>query len=504
MFKPLYADSLFYPGTVVYLYIPCHYAAASVAVCRAVSSIFRTGAIMPKHDAPLAPQVPEAPYPALAVGWYATIVLAFLYWLSILDRFIISLLVDPIKRDMGISDVQFGLLHGFAFAITYALFGLMAGAMADRFSRRWVIFASVSVWSMATAACGMAQSFWHLLLARVGVGAGEAGLNPSATSMLADLFPRDRLTSAIAVYSIGATVGSGTAYLFGGLIVDLVSHAEYFTVPFIGEMRSWQAVFFIVGVPGALLSFIIFTLPEPVRRNRRTVQESAPFWRGVTGTYRELIRFIRSRLRFFLCHYGGFMLASAAIAGCGTWYPAHMVRTFGWSASKIGLTLGMTLVIAGITGKLLCGHFVDAMYRRGLRDAQLRWYAACLIVATPIGVIATTSDNPWIFLGGVGAFLVLLSPLPACYATSLNLVTPNELRGTGVAFFSATAGLIGMGGGPILMATIAENIFGGPSAIGLGMATVIGICCPLGAALLGYGCRAMREAMADAEGLQST
>ncbi len=138
------------------------------------------------------------PYPPPAVGWYATIILALLYWLSILDRFIISLLVEPIKQDMGITDVQFGMLHGLAFSVTFSLLGLIAGTFADRFSRRWVIYASVSIWSLATAACGLAQQFWQLLLARVGVGAGEAGLNPSATSMLTDLFPRDRLTSAMA------------------------------------------------------------------------------------------------------------------------------------------------------------------------------------------------------------------------------------------------------------------------------------------------------------------
>jgi MFS family permease len=439
------------------------------------------------------------PYPAPSVGWYATIVLALLYWISILDRFIISLLVDPIKRDMGITDVQFGLLHGFAFAVTYALFGLLAGALADRFSRRWIIFASVTAWSLATAACGLAQNFWHMLLARVGVGAGEAGLNPNATSMLSDLFPRDRLTSAMAVYSIGATIGSGTAYLFGGLIVDLVSRVDYFTLPLVGQVRSWQAVFFIVGIPGALLSFIIFTLPEPVRRDRGGIQHSGGFWRGMWDAYRSLLRFIRSRLRFFLCHYSGFAIASAIIGGGGAWYPAHMGRTFGWSPGKIGLTLGLTLVVAGICGKLLCGHFVDSMYRRGYRDAQLRWYAVCLVIATPIGIIATTSGNPWVFLAGVGALLVLLSPLPACYSASLNLVTPNELRGTGIAFFAATAGMLGLGGGPFLIASISENFFSGPTAIGKGMAATIAICGPLAAALLALGCRPMRQAMREAE-----
>ena len=122
-------------------------------------------------------------------AWYTTAMLALLYWLSILDRTIISLMVDPIKNDIGISDVQFGMLHGLAFAVTFSLFGLAAGMFADRYSRRMIVFVSVAMWSIATAACGLAREFWHLLIARVGVGAGEAGLNPCATSMITDMFP---------------------------------------------------------------------------------------------------------------------------------------------------------------------------------------------------------------------------------------------------------------------------------------------------------------------------
>ncbi len=443
--------------------------------------------------------ISNATYPPASVGWYATIVLALLYWLSILDRFIIALLVDPIKRDMGITDVQFGLLHGLAFAVTFSLFGLVAGALADRMSRRRIIFASVAIWSLATTACGVAQNFWHLLLARIGVGAGEAGLNPSAMSMLADLFPRDRLTSAMAVYSIGATVGSGTAYLFGGLIVDAVAQADTFLLPLIGELRSWQAVFFIVGVPGALLSFIIFTIPEPARRNRGEIDTSVSLWRGLGYSYAQLLAFMRRHPRFFLCHYSGFLLAGAVIGGGGAWYPAHVGRFFGWDPGQIGLGLGLTIVAAGISGKLLTGYAVDSLFRRGRLDAQLRWYAVSLAIATPIGIFATTSDSPWLFLAGIGAFLVLLSPLPACYATALNLVTPNELRGAGVAFFSATAGLIGLGGGPVVIATIAEQVFGGPQDIGLGLAAMVAVCCPLAAVLLWAGCSAMREAVRQAQ-----
>lgn len=439
----------------------------------------------------------EPPYPAPVVGWYATAVLAFLYWLSILDRFIISLLVDPIKRDMGISDVQFGILHGFAFFITFALFGLLAGSLADRFSRRWMIFASVSIWSLATAACGMAQHYWQLLLARVGVGAGEAGLNPSATSMLADLFPRDKLTTAMAVYAIGATVGSGTAYLFGGLIVDFVARFELISLPIIGELRSWQAVFFIVGIPGILLSLIVFTIPEPVRRNRRAVVKGSSITADIFGSYRALFRFITPRRGFFLSHYIGFALASTIVGGAGAWYPAHMIRSFGWSASQVGLALGVSLLAAGIIGKLLCGFFVDAMYRRGYRDAQFRWYAICLLLATPVGIVATVSSDPKVFLGGLTLFLILLSPLPAVANTALNLATPNELRGAGIAFYSLCSGFLGVGGGPIIVAALSDQFFG--STIRLGLAATVAIFCPLAAIVLMLGCRPMRQVVEEEE-----
>lgn len=441
------------------------------------------------------------PYPPSSVAWRATIILSLLYWLSILDRFIIALMVDPIKEDLHITDVQFGIMQGLAFTITFSVFGLFAGALADRWNRRKIIFACVTVWSVATAACGLAQNFIQLLFARVGVGAGEAGLNPNANSMLADLFPRDRLTSALAVYTIGATIGSGMAYLLGGLIVDLVANSDPIVLPFVGELRPWQSVFFIVGIPGIFMSLLIFTVPEPLRRGRlqSAVAEKS---RHLFSSYQDLLKFMNTRRKFFICHYLGFAVASVLMASGSMWYPAYMGRTFGWSASEIGLSLGLVLTIAGVTGKLLSGFIMDLMYRRGYRDAQLRWYAGCLMVALPLGIIATTSGNPWVFLGFIGAFLVLVAPLPACYSTALNLVTPNELRGTGIAFFSVTGGLIGMAVGPILVAAISDHVF--DSNLGLAMAVSIAFCCPVAAFALYKGMAPMREAVKEADNWASS
>src|SRR3546814_2348988 len=165
--------------------------------------------------------------------------------------------------------------------------------------------------------------------------------------MLTDLFPRERLTLAIAVFSIGSTIGAGCAFLFGGLITEACSQHSTVTLPLIGDVRSWQAVFFIVGIPGALISLLMFTVPEPVRRGRRAVTGS---WAFVAAAYRDLLKFIRTQPRFFLSHYAGFGLASCVVTGLGTWYAAFLGRTFGWNSGGIGLALGLIMGGCGIVG----------------------------------------------------------------------------------------------------------------------------------------------------------
>ena len=440
-----------------------------------------------------------APYPPPAVGWYATIVLAFLYWMSLLDRFIISLLIDPIKADLGLTDVQFGVLQGVAFVLSFTVFGFIFGALADWKDRRKLIFIGVTLWSVASAACGLAHNFWHLLIARSGLGAGEASLNPSATSMISDLFPRDRLTSAMAVYSLGATIGSGTALMLGGAIIYWVTSLGDIVLPVLGPVSTWQMVFFIVGLPGLLLAFLVFTFPEPIRRGR-TTSAAAPRQGNWLSAYSTTLKFIVSgHPRFFIAHYIGFALTAAVVSGCVGWYPVHMMRHHGWNEGSVGFYLGMFLLIAGICGKLLTGLSVDAMYRRGFRDAQLRWFSGCLLIAAPLGILATTGDNPWAFLVMIALFTALLTGLHACAMSSLNLVTPNQMRGTGVAIFSTITGLLGGSLGAVIIPIFSQWFDNPDTAIGYGMATLMGIACPLAAISLVIGMKPMREAMAVEE-----
>lgn len=433
-------------------------------------------------------------YPSPVIGWYTTILLALLYWVSLLDRTIISLMVDPIKRDLGITDVQFGLLHGLAFAVTFSLFGLLAGFLADRSSRRRIVFWSVAIWSIATAACGLAHNFWHLLLARVGVGAGEAGLNPAATSMITDMFPPQRRNLPMAIYALGASVGAGCAFIFGGVVIDIVSAQGKAVLPLIGNVSPWQMVFFIIGLPGVVVALLIFLVPEPARLGRKAMIQQS---NNILKSYGGYLSFMASRRKFFVCHYLGFGFANLSFVAGVAWYPAHAGRTFHWSATDIGLYLGSAIIVGGIIGKVICGNSLDWLTRKGYQDAHFIYAVIVLCLAGPVGVIGLTSTNPMLFLAMISVIFMLLSPVAPMYVGSLNMATPNQLRGAGVAFFGATVGLLALSLGPVLVAYLSKLLFEGKS-IGGGMAVLFGVSCPIAAAILQFGRAAMREAVATA------
>src|SRR5262245_37061055 len=190
---------------------------------------------------------------SLRYAWYVAIVLMLCNTLSFIDRQILGLLVTPIKAELGISDTSIGLLQGLAFGIFYTLLGIPMGRIVDNGNRRNLVAAGIFCWSLMTALCATARGFWTLFAARMGVGVGEATLSPSAFSLLSDYFPKERLGTALSVFSMGIFVGSGLALIIGGLVI--------------GAVGSWRLTFLIVGLPGLLATLLVFTLKEPLRKN---------------------------------------------------------------------------------------------------------------------------------------------------------------------------------------------------------------------------------------------
>jgi MFS family permease len=205
--------------------------------------------------------------PSPAYAWFVVGVLLLAYTLSFIDRMILSLLVGPIRADLGISDTQMSLLMGFAFAIFYSLLGVPLGWLADRGNRKALIVGGVAAWSLMTAVCGLARGYGGLFLARIGVGVGEATLSPAAYSMLGDYFPRERLGRAMAVYSIGVPLGSGVALVAGAFVVRFVTEGAPVPLPLLGALEPWRLAFLIVGLPGLLVAALIaLAIREPARR----------------------------------------------------------------------------------------------------------------------------------------------------------------------------------------------------------------------------------------------
>ena len=204
--------------------------------------------------------------PSLPRAWATVLVLTLAYTVSFVDRMIISLLVEPIRLELGLTDTQLSLLQGLAFSIFYSAMTLPFGWLADRASRKWIVAAASAVWCLSTAACGLAGSFWQLFLARIGVGAGEAPLSPAAISMIGDCFPPEERSLPLGVYVSAASAGSGLALICGGAVIQVVARSPVVELPVFGAVRSWQATFIIVGLSGLIVPLLAAALSEPKRR----------------------------------------------------------------------------------------------------------------------------------------------------------------------------------------------------------------------------------------------
>lgn len=439
-------------------------------------------------------------YPSKYLAWYTVGVMFLLYWLSILDRLIISLLVEPIKADLHITDFQFSMLLGLSFALFYALFGLPFGWMVDKYNRRRVIFIGVSIWSIATAACGVAGGYWQLFLARIGVGAGEAALGPGASSILSDTFPRERLTFAMTVFGLGATVGGGVAYALGGWFIGATSELDSVMLPLLGEVRPWQLVFLALGIPGIAIGALLFTFPEPARRGRLVQSFSGSNAKqDHRADFRRLIDFLKTHRRFFVAHFCGFPIVAALSNGVGVWIPAYMERVHGWDSSQIGAALGVVYGGGGIVGMLLGGKCVDWMFQRGMKDAHMRFMLCCALVAGAAGLLGFSSSDPWFFVGCILVFHLCLCSLPSIASAALQMVTPNEYRGQITALYTAIGGLFAISVGPTVIASFTDFVFKDEALLGNSMMLFIVIACPLAAFFLWTGLKAMGSAVEVAE-----
>lgn len=427
----------------------------------------------------------QAPWPSPGRAWYAVGVLFIAVIFSFIDRIILSLLVDPIKADLGLSDTDFAFLLGVAFAIFFALFGLPIGRWADRYSRRAIIGIGIFLWSVMTVACGLADNFWELFLARVGVAVGEAALAPAAFSMISDLFPREKLGRALGVYQAGAFVGAGAALLVGGVVIGLIRAEGQQVLPLVGAVEPWQVVFFVVGLPGLLVALLMATVPEPARRGPPAPALSAA----------EVVRFGLQRWRVYGLHFAGFALLAVPITTTLTWAPVYFGRVLQLPPPQVGLTLGVIVLLLSPAGVYTGGWIADALQKRGYRDAMHRVGLTACALLLPLCFFATTGSDRDVAVALFVPLTFCASLSLACAPAALQVVTPGPMRAQVSAAWMLFLNVITAIVGPTSVGVIADQVFGDRLAVGQALALVNCASVPVAALALWFGRRPFAEAV---------
>lgn len=427
-----------------------------------------------------------------AYAWYVVGVLTFAYMVAFIDRQILSLLVQPIRRDLGISDTQISLLAGFAFAIFYSLLGVPIARLADRRSRRAIISIGVFLWSLMTAACGLAKSFTGLFVARVGVGVGEAALSPAAYSIMADYFPPQRLARAIAVYAMGLYAGAGLAMIAGSAVVRLVSEAGPMDLPLIGTVFPWQLTFFVVAVPGLLVLLGMATVREPKRRDF-LADGSSREATARAASFAEVVGFFRRNLRFVFAHFAGFGLLGTVITAFMVWTPELLRRSHGMNIADAGLAYGILLLVFGTAGPYAGGWMASWLATKGFKDAEMRAAVIGGAAMAPLAVLAPLAPGPVSAIALLAAATFALSFPQALPPTMLQLVAPNNLRAQVTAIFMLVSVLTAYSVGPILVALMNDYVFRDDAALGHSLAIVSAALTPIGTLCLWYGMKPFRE-----------
>ena len=386
-------------------------------------------------DSTSATESANNPYASTKAAYYALGILTIVYSINFIDRQLLSILQESIKADLMLSDAQLGLLTGFAFALFYTFAGLPIASLADRSNRRNIVAISLTIWSGMTAISGLAQNYWQLLAARVGVGIGEAGGSPPSHSMISDIFPPEKRASAIGFYSTGISIGILFGFLFGG---------------WLNEFFGWRVAFFVVGIPGVLLALVLYlTVPEPIRglaENRAST--------GDNPSMMTVFKVLLSRRSFLFMALGAAMNAFAGYS-TANWVASFMIRTHQMPTGELGTWLALIIGLGGAIGVFGSGVLADNL---GKKDK--RWYMWVPVYAAAISVpfqIATYwVDGPYAALMCMTIPSILANAYLGTTIASVHGMVGLRMRAVSSALLFFILNIIGLGMGPTTVGLVSD------------------------------------------------
>ncbi|MGI9309581.1 MAG: MFS transporter [Gammaproteobacteria bacterium] len=419
-------------------------------------------------------------YPKPSYAWYVVVLMMCFYVLSFMDRQIIAVLIEPIKADLSLSDVQISLLGGLSFVLFYSTAGIFIGRLADSLNRPLLIAAGVFIWSLTTAISGLAAKFWQLLILRMGVGLGESALLPSTLSLLAEYFPPKRLATPTSVFLLGAPIGIGLSFTLGGLIygvaVEISSAPDWQQVALIGGAAAWKLVLLFLGVLGMAMTFLLMTVREPRNMRREAAEASAKGKAKIAdaATFDEVNAYAKTNWLAISSLYFGMALITLAAYAQGFWDITFLTRTYGWDAATGGFWYGMVQLFAGLSGMLFGGIVADRLSNRGV-------HASSVIMVTIGAGIAVPFSFVYPLVGSPSAALILMifaifgsNMAFACAASAVQRIFPVAMLGLAAGIYYFISNAVGMGIGPTLVAGITDYVFEDASMIRYSLSMVGG------------------------------
>ena len=443
-------------------------------------------------NSPLKEQAITVSKKSNAYAWYVVLLCMLAYIFSFIDRQILALMIEPIKADLNLSDTQFSLLHGLAFSLFYAFMGLPLAYLADRFSRPKIIAVGIVFWSIATALCGLSKSFIQLFFSRMGVGVGEATLSPAAYSMFSDMFSKDKLGRAVAVYSSGSFVGGGIAFLVGGYVIGLLKNMSLIEVPLLGAIKAWQMAFILVGLPGVFIGLLfVLTVRDPQRKGQRLDAQG----HVEKTSMKKAFKFIKKHITTFGCHYFGFTFYAMALYCLISWTPAFYMRKYGLTPTEAGYMLGTVMLVANTLGVFCAGWLNDWFIQKGRKDAPMITGVMGIVGLIIPMIVFTQVSELWLSVALlVPAMFFASFPMPIS-TTAMQMLAPNQIRAQISAVFLLISNLVAVGIGTTLVALMTDKIFGNPLMVGMSL-SIVGACsCVMAFILLKKGCKAFSVSM---------
>lgn len=405
------------------------------------------------------------PTPSYRMAWGVVALLSLLYAFSFIDRLILNLLITPIKGELGISDTQIGVLFGLSFALLYTLAGLPLARIADRGNRRLLIFCGVVFWSLSTVASAFAWDFSSLLVCRAGVAIGEAVLTPTAISMIADLFPREKRGAPTGVYTATGTVTGMAAAAIGGLVLALATMLS----PAFEGVAPWRLTLILVGAPGLLAAVAFFALVrEPARKELAVAADNGA-----------LMIHLKGHWPFYAPFFAAVGLSAAVGYAMIGWAPTLLVRKFTMEPSHAGYLFGIVGVLSGLVGTLGTPVMVARASANGRRDGLLLAGVGMAVVGTPAVLVATLAPTLVVFTVALAIAFAAMPGLTLLPSLAVQQVTPPRQRAQVMAVYLLIANLLGLGVGPTVAGLLSDTVFHDNGGMGAALATVAGVALPL-------------------------